>query len=242
MALRRVSGLEALLVVQGHDTTIEQLRHRQRTMPERAALGDVEAQVRSLRSRRAEVVARRDEVAARQESLEKTIAASEARVVEIDSRMYSGQVSASRELQAMAAEIDSITQRVSKLLDTALEVMEEREPLDQEIEQIEAAASELAVEEDRLRGAIASNEAALEQELADEQRARGEAGAAVPPELLETYEKIRPRLGGVGAARLEHGTCMGCRLRLPATELDRLKREPPDALVFCEQCGRILVR
>jgi predicted nucleic acid-binding Zn-ribbon protein len=29
---------------------------------------------------------------------------------------------------------------------------------------------------------------------------------------------------------------------LPSTELDRLRKGPPDALVFCDQCGRILVR
>ena len=38
------------------------------------------------------------------------------------------------------------------------------------------------------------------------------------------------------------GTCMGCHLQLPATEVDRLKRLEPDTLVFCDQCGRILVR
>ena len=29
---------------------------------------------------------------------------------------------------------------------------------------------------------------------------------------------------------------------LPATELDRIKRGGPDAVVLCDQCGRILVR
>ena len=51
-----------------------------------------------------------------------------------------------------------------------------------------------------------------------------------------------PGLGGVGAARLVGPSCTGCHLTLPAQELDRIRREPPDALVFCDQCGRILVR
>jgi predicted nucleic acid-binding Zn-ribbon protein len=31
-------------------------------------------------------------------------------------------------------------------------------------------------------------------------------------------------------------------MKLPATEIDRIKHQPPDALVHCDQCGRILVR
>lgn len=237
-----MSSLEALLVVQDHDTAVDQLRHRLRTMPERSELQALETQQRSVAVQRAEVAERRDEVAGRQAGLEQTIAASEGRIAEIDARMYSGQVSASRELQAMATEIDSIKQRISRLEDAALETMDEREPLDQTVEELDRKSQELAGEGEQLRAAIAANEAAIHEQLAQEQEARAEAANAVPEELLATYERLRTRLGGVGAARLEHGTCMGCRLRLPASELDRLKREPPETLLFCEQCGRILVR
>ena len=57
-----------------------------------------------------------------------------------------------------------------------------------------------------------------------------------------TYERLRAKLGGVGAARLVGPRCSGCHLTLPATELDRLRKGSPDALVFCDQCGRILIR
>lgn len=237
-----MSALEALLVVQDHDTAVDQLRHRHRALPARAALQDVEGRQRALAAQRTEVAQRRDEVAGRQAGLENTIAASEARIAEIDARMYSGQVSASRDLQAMATEINSIKQRVSTLEDSALEVMDEREPLEAEVEALESRAGELAVEAEQLQATIAAEEEAVSREMAEQQEARSRAAASVPPELLATYEKLRARLGGIGAARLEHGTCMGCRLRLPASELDRLKREPPEAVVFCDQCGRILVR
>jgi predicted nucleic acid-binding Zn-ribbon protein len=46
----------------------------------------------------------------------------------------------------------------------------------------------------------------------------------------------------VGAARVVGSSCGGCHLTLPATELDRIRRAEPDALVTCDQCGRILVR
>jgi predicted nucleic acid-binding Zn-ribbon protein len=46
----------------------------------------------------------------------------------------------------------------------------------------------------------------------------------------------------VAAALLVNGRCGGCHLALPATEVDRLRKLPADALVRCEQCERILVR
>ena len=237
-----MSALEDLLAVQGIDTTLDQLRHRRTNLPERAELKDVEAKRKALEAEHATAVSVRDEVAGRQANLEKDIAASEARIAEIDKRMYSGEVTASRDLEAMTKEIASIRSRVSTLEDHALEAMDEREPLDAavaELEQRDAGYVELA---ERLRTAIAAAESEIDAEIAKEEAARTEAAATVPGDLLSEYERLRTRLGGIGAARLEHGTCMGCRMKLPATELDRIKHQPPDALVHCDQCGRILVR
>jgi predicted nucleic acid-binding Zn-ribbon protein len=64
----------------------------------------------------------------------------------------------------------------------------------------------------------------------------------VPADLTRLYDDLRRKLGGVGAARLVNGRCSGCHLTLPATELDRIRREPPEALIRCDQCGRVLVR
>ena len=237
-----MSVLHALLAVQDRDTAIDQLRHRRRAGGERSALSEVEAQLRSLATERAALMARRDEVAARQAGLERDIATSEARIAEIDKRMYSGEITASRDLQAMAAEIESIKRRVSALEDAVLEAMDERDPLDAQVAALEGQEAELSGEASRLTSAIAATEQEIDAQLAIEEQARSEALSAVPADLVATYEKLRAHLGGIGAARLEHGTCMGCRLQLPATELDRLKREPADAVAFCDQCGRILVR
>lgn len=237
-----MTALSDLLAVQGHDTTLDQLRHRRSALPERTGRKEALSERKDLERRRAEAVALRDEVAKRQAGLEKDIAASEARIAEIDRRMYSGEVTASRDLQAMAHEIETIKGRVSTLEDRALEAMDEREPLDAAVAALEEREAALAEEVQRLDSAIAAAEAEIDAEVAQEDAARIAAASAIPETLLATYERLRARLGGIGAAPLEHGTCMGCHMKLPATELDRLRQQPPDALVHCDQCGRILVR
>jgi predicted nucleic acid-binding Zn-ribbon protein len=156
--------------------------------------------------------------------------------------MYSGVVSAPRELQAMQADVESLRRRRSTLEDSVLDAMAEREPLDAEVSGLERERGRLDQEGTRLRGAVAEAEAAIDAELAAEQDRRAEAVVSLPADLAARYESLRARLDGIGAAPLVGGRCGGCHLSLPATELDRIRREPPDALILCEQCGRILVR
>ena len=160
----------------------------------------------------------------------------------LEKRMYSGTVTAPRELQAMQADSEALKRRQSALEDQVLESMSEREPLDARLSALDADREANDAESGELRIAIAEAESAIDAELASEEAARAEATASIPPDLLSLYEQLRARLGGIGAARLVRGSCSGCHLALPATEVDRIKREPPDVVIRCDQCGRILVR
>ena len=53
--------------------------------------------------------------------------------------------------------------------------------------------------------------------------------------------KVAVLAGGTGAARLIGQHCDGCHLELSAVEVERIRAATPDAVVTCEQCGRILV-
>ena len=104
-----------------------------------------------------------------------------------------------------------------------------------------AAGLDPLLEDTELRGTIATETKEIDVELASELEARAAAAASIPADLMTQYERLRATQGGVGAARLLNGRCSGCHLTLPATELDRLRREEPDTVVLCDQCGRILV-
>ncbi len=231
-----------LLRVQDHDTAVDRLRHRRQTLPEAAELRATEDELSRLEGALAEVGGRAAEAARAQRRLEGELSTVEAKITELDAKLYSGAVKVPRELQAMQAEGEALRTRRGTLEDEVLEAMGEREPLEEEVAALERRRGELDAEGSRLRAAVAEAEAGIDKELAAELHARDAAAASIPGDLIGLYEQLRAHLGGVGAAPLVNGRCGGCHLALPATEVDRLRKEPPETLVRCEQCSRILVR
>ena len=237
-----MSALEDLLVVQEHDSAVDRLRHRLDTLPAKAQLVEIEQQQAALEKTMAEVGGRCDEVVRRQQRHEDELASVEAKITDVEKRLYSGSVSAPRELQAMEADVGSLKRHRSDVEDRVLEAMQDREPLDAELTVLEQRREALGSDGDQLRQAIAAQTAEIDAELTTELEARRAAAVGIPDGLLSQYERLRATQGGVGAARLVNGRCSGCHLTLPATELDRIRHGDADAVVLCDQCGRILVR
>ncbi|MGH9154860.1 MAG: zinc ribbon domain-containing protein [Acidimicrobiales bacterium] len=237
-----MSGLTALLEVQANDTTRDQLRHRRAHLPDRAALAELDGRRLSHQQRLAATFERQSDAARREARLDEQVGAMDHRVGDIERRMYSGEVSATRDLLAMSDEITAIKGRRSALDDDVLAVMEEGEQLTAELAELAVEGRELDGQRSGLLASIAADEVAIDQELDEVAARRAATVTEVPESVLSTYEALRARLGGTGAARLVGTSCTGCHLTLPAAEVARIKREPADAVVLCDQCGRILVQ
>ncbi len=118
----------------------------------------------------------------------------------------------------------------------------EREPVDAELAGADAKRAELDDTAAKSHVAIAEAIVAIDREVGELIERRAAVAATIDATIRETYERIRTRNGGVGAAKLEHGTCMSCRLKLSAVQLDQLRKVPESDVAFCEECGSILVR
>ena len=62
--------------------------------------------------------------------------------------------------------------------------------------------------------------------------------AAISPQLLSHYERIRKRWHGVVIADATDGRCAACQMKLRPQYFQELRKA--DKLYFCESCGRIL--
>jgi predicted nucleic acid-binding Zn-ribbon protein len=237
-----MSRWDALLAVQEHDTSIDQLTHRRRTMPARAELEAAMAELAKLEQRATEVETNRHELARSQQRLEDEIGSINAKAAQHDKTLYSGTVSNPRELQAMQDEIASLKRRVSQLEDQELELMEQIEPLDADLARLADERSALDEKAAALRVQIAEDEVSIDEQLATVRSEREQLVSGVEPELMTEYDQLRPHSGGIAIARLVGGSCGGCHLALSAVEVDRIKKLPPEEPVHCEECGRLLAR
>jgi predicted nucleic acid-binding Zn-ribbon protein len=235
-------ALPRLLGVQQVDTAIAQHEHRKVSLPERTALGALEREASGLRRRVAEVDGERQVLLDRQGELEEQTASITARRRALEERLYGARGVAGRELAQMEAEITQLNHRRAGIEEVELQLLVDQEPLDAEIADAEKRLADLDGDAATLRQAVVAADVEIDGELARLRRLRGEAVLGVPADLLERYEMLRQRLGGVGAARLVGNQCGGCHLELSSVEVDHIRRMPPDEVVTCDQCGRILVR
>lgn len=236
-----MSELERLLAVQELDTVLDQLAHRRATLPVRAEIAAVEAELVGLDRAEAPVAESRHALERDQKRLEDEVGMVEDRRDRENGRLYDGTVTAIKELQAIQDELEGLGRRQAHLEDQIIEIMEADEPLRAELEELARRRGEVSARRDDLVSALGAEEAAIDAEIADAADRRAGAAADVEAELLEHYEALRKQLGGVGVARLSGATCGGCHLALPAVEVDKLRHSDRSEVAHCFECGRILV-
>jgi predicted nucleic acid-binding Zn-ribbon protein len=229
------------MAVQDLDTSIAQLVHRKSTLAERANLAKAELRLKELSAARRDAAVRRQVIADQLVELENQVAGLTARRGSIQDRMYAARGAQARDLQAMDEEIHHLALRGTELEDEELELMEAQEPIDAELEQIQAEGSQLEAATAELRAAVTAADTVIDTEVATLVATREVQAGRLPAELLDRYEDLRVKLKGTGAARLIDNHCEGCHLELPSMEVERIRRLPPEEIVTCDNCGRILV-
>ncbi len=138
-----MASLDQLLVLQEHDTTAEQLRHRRLTLPQRDQLVAHEQELAAVREQTASVQGQRDDVARTQKRLEDEVASVEAKVADVHGKLYGGSITSPRELQALQDDEGSLKRHQTNVEDKVIEQMELAVPLDDELERLRARAAEL---------------------------------------------------------------------------------------------------
>jgi uncharacterized protein len=235
------SPLEALLDLQDADIHIDQLRHRRGHLPEHEQLARIEAELGARAKAIGALESSQADLRGRTAELEVEIGTARTRRTQIDDRLTSSSAGSFRDQEAMATEMRSLSERIADLEDVELEVLEELEPLETELDGLVAERSSAEDARAALTSEIAQAQAAIDVELVEAATERAVLAGAVPDALIEEYERIRPRLDGIGAARLIHGACSGCHLQVPATEVDQMRHAAEGTIFHCDQCGRILV-
>jgi predicted nucleic acid-binding Zn-ribbon protein len=231
--------LNRLLDLQAEDSAIKRLNERRAALPEAARLAEVNDQLAELNADIEIATKQHDEIAREQAKLEGEVELIEQKIAREEERMYSGGVSNPKELSALQAEVASLKKKKSTVEDGLIEVMDQREHAASTLGSLTQERSAARAEADDLQQKVTALTGDIDVELQQHTAARAEIAPSIPDDLLAMYEKLRETKGGVGAARLEGGTCQGCHTKLPAKEAERIRGE--GGLQRCDNCRRILV-
>lgn len=235
------TAFESLLVVQGHDITIDQLRYRREHLPARSMLADALAAAKALMPKHAVLSSEVHLAQLAERKLDDEVQLVRDKANDVNVKLYSGTVTASKELQALQLDLEGLNTKIAKLEDAELEAMSQREDLEAALADVTTKLGELQATVQRADAEIVAGEAEVEALLVEEQQRRAEAAATISASLLADYETRRTNNRGQGAARLIGDTCQACRLSIPATEVDQVRHDSTGTAWYCDNCGAILV-
>ncbi|WP_457029396.1 zinc ribbon domain-containing protein [Kitasatospora sp. P5_F3] len=231
-----------LLDLQALDSRLDQLAHRRRSLPEHAEIDKATADHTALKDL---VIAAQAQLGDTERELTKAegdVEQVRARTARNQQRLDSGAVGSPRDLENLQHEVGSLAKRQSDLEDVVLEVMERLESAQTRVTELSARLDHSTVvlkeAEERRDASFAEIDADAEKVKRD----REAVATVLPADLIKLYTRLREQQGGVGAARLFQRRCEGCRVEFAAADLNSIKAEAKDAVVRCENCGRILVR
>lgn len=173
-----------------------------------------------------------------QKDLETQITDLDAKIVPLETRLYDGSVRNPKELSDMQKELDIFKAQRGKLDDSGLVLMDQVEKAQANFagaqEDAEESEQYWAAEQEELKAAKVRAEAELVRLDADREARTKDMDMSA----IGLYENLRKTKAGRAVAKVERGTCQGCRISLPSHLVQKMRA---GQTVQCVSCERILV-
>lgn len=154
-------------------------------------------------------------------------------------KLYGGTITNVKEMNTNSKKLDSLKDIVRRTEDEMLTIMEQRDALRARLEEMSSELNRKAEDYRRMHGSYLANQQKVRQLLAQIPLARQKLLDKVDGSLWNKYLDMKKRFNDP-LARVEKGTCMGCRMGIPFNDLRLLKHG--ECEVFCSNCGRMLFR
>jgi predicted nucleic acid-binding Zn-ribbon protein len=178
------------------------------------------------------------ELRSRLRSLELDLEGVSSKIAANERALYGGEVTNPKELAGMEQELDYLRRRRTAVEDDTLVLMGEVEAQE---ETLQAAQKLLSRTEQRWRmdqSELVNDAEELRSRLVTLEAERKETARGIAEDNLAAYESLRRQKGGQAVALLEDGICQGCRVALPTSLAQRVRRG--SELVHCVSCQRVL--
>jgi uncharacterized protein len=176
------------------------------------------------------------QIALNRKKTEKELAEGEARIR--NKRMRLNLVRNDKELQALGHEVEALKEINQRLESEVLASMQAAEPRGPRIKELTELIASKRAELKAAEKEIAAEVEELKMSIQRQRVERDREAASIDDGLLQRYEMIFSRRGGLAVALAKSGTCQGCRMRLPPQLYNEIQKHLQ--IHFCPNCQRIL--
>lgn len=177
-----------------------------------------------------------EELGKQQKSAEWEIDDLTTKIKAIEKKLYDGKITNSKELSNLQTESEDFKKRRSGFEDKVLDLMEQADLSRKNFDGINNDIARLVTQWQSQQKQLTGE---MEQLKANHATLDSKKQALVPQidaNAVGIYRELRKRKG-TAIARIEQGTCLGCRITLPNSDLQQAKG---GGLVKCSSCSRIL--
>jgi uncharacterized protein len=228
--------LKYLIELQAVDLRLIEIRERMSRFPKR--LAELEGRVNTARQ----------QIATAKDAL--TTSLKDRKTYEMDVEQWkerakkyrnqSGEVKTNEAYKALQHEIQNAENEVAKAEDRLLERMVAGEEYDRQLKAAEITVKQVEAAANVERQQIQAEYNAAQKELTAAEAVRAAAVAAVPEDLVDHYERIAKRHGGISLAEIRGEGCGQCGVHIRPHVIQRLQRPENEEFFHCETCTRIL--
>jgi len=229
-----------LLRLQALDTKLQQVEHQAKALPQHAELAALGATAEKTRATLATRTGELEDVRIELGRIESDVDVVEKRIARDTDRI--DHTSSVKDVQALETELSALRKRHTDLEEIELAVMERLEEREADVAEVVTARDAIAAQVAEVERAKDARLVELKRELGDLARDRETIAATLTEDLRALYEKRRVVGRGNAAALLRARTCSGCTMTLTGSDLESVRSAAADEVVFCPDCGAILVR
>jgi len=148
------------------------------------------------------------------------------------------QVKTNEEYSALLKEVDSAKEKIKKLEDEDLNLME---LIDEEQKTLKEKEKLFKEEEKRfqeVKGEKEKDVEGLKKTIEEKKQERESISSSLDNKILQDYIKISKNREGIAVVRFSDGICQGCFLGLPPQLASEIRKN--EELIKCPHCQRVL--
>ena len=150
------------------------------------------------------------------------------------------QVKTNEAYKALQHEVETAEAEIAKAEDRLLEQMVSAEEYDRRVKVSERRLKDVEETVRAERAGIETEKASAEKDLADLSAQRAAVVANIPENLLNHYDRIAKKHGGIAVSELRDERCSACGMRVRPHVFQEMKRSGNETMFQCESCTRIL--